>query len=120
MDLVDKYLWLEDMPLPIQNEILRTCEDVMNNTWCDSNHVLRWASNDRVPPQEIVRLAKYLGANFDVKETYDTRESELNEMIQDYKANYIGPSPEVRAEARAVHGPGVELVDVISGYRWTT
>lgn len=30
------------------------------------------------------------------------------------------PSAEERFEALAAHGPGVELVDVISGRRWTT
>ena len=32
----------------------------------------------------------------------------------------VAADAEHRAEARAAHGPGVELVDVISGHRWVT
>lgn len=42
-------------------------------------------------------------------------------FLQDYRtARAAGPSDEERAEARAAHGPGVTLVDVVTGQRWTT
>jgi hypothetical protein len=44
----------------------------------------------------------------------------ITEVFAAYRAAYRGPSAEQRAEARAAHGAGVVLVDVISGHRWTT
>lgn len=41
-------------------------------------------------------------------------------LFADYRAAQGPVTAEQRAEARAAHGPGVEIVDVISGRRFTT
>ena len=45
---------------------------------------------------------------------------EISAFLAAYRAADRGQSAEVRAGARAAHGPGVELVDVVTGRRWTT
>jgi len=65
--------------------------------------------------------------NFDFARQVVVREREVAEFLAVYRARQqaaaaagVWPSNEHRAEARAVHGPGVELVDVASGCRFTT
>lgn len=54
-----------------------------------------------------------------VEATRAATEEYTNEVIARYLlANQDGPSDEERAEARAVHGAGVEMVNVITGERW--
>ena len=48
------------------------------------------------------------------------RERDLDAFLAAYRRNPPPVTDEMRFEARAAHGPGVELVDVISGRRFTT
>lgn len=89
--------------------------------------VIRWNSNNRVVPAEIVELAIHLSF-----ESYErvpvrrdacnaARDAETADFLAAYrKARASGPSTEERMEARAAFGPGQDLVDVVTGYRWRT
>ena len=83
----------------------------------DGGRVWRWASNDAVCPLDA---CEEYGIPCDVVEQEATRIRELDQFLAVYRANHRGPSAEQRAEARAAHGPGVRLVDVITGHAWTT
>jgi hypothetical protein len=91
------------------------------HSYIEWNGVLRWKSNDRVPPADIVELAAHLlGQAVNVANSTRARDKETTEFLAEYRRNYKGPTAEERAEARAAHGPGVELVNVITGHRWRT
>jgi|TARA_R110000824_G_scaffold321345_1_gene508195 hypothetical protein len=95
-------------------------------TYTDNLGVIRWLSNERVPPEEIVRvwveegfLDKADEPRFDAARDEDTKA-----FFAEYRANQLNRSPEQiaeqRFEARAAHGPGVELVNAFTGERYVT
>lgn len=81
--------------------------------------VIRWNSNDRVPPADCVALAEHVLA-VDLSASAAAREADLQDFLAAYRAAYTGPSAEERAEARAAMGPGVEMVNAITGHTWRT
>jgi len=82
--------------------------------------VLRWKSNQAPVPLDIFRDAYCTApaAQADACDEYSSR------AIREFLAAREHMSDDERAEelmmARAAHGPGVELVNVISGQRFTT
>lgn len=82
--------------------------------------VIRWDSNNQVPPLDIVEFAAYIGLPIDFDKSSLARDRDLDTFLADYRANYKGPTDEERFEARAAHGPGAKLVNVITGDSWTT
>lgn len=55
-----------------------------------------------------------------ISATDRAREEYVARVVLDYAAAYKGPSDEERFEARAAFGPGVELVNVLTGHKWRT
>jgi hypothetical protein len=89
-----------------------------SNSYRDANGVYRWKSNDRVPFDDMLQS---VGVDAECRAKCKAARSADNDaFFAEYRANYKGPSAEERAEARAAHGPGVTLVNVITGHKWTT
>lgn len=90
------------------------------------NGVIRWANNDRVPPKDITDFFAWLyetegvGEWFDKAATDKARDEDTRAFLAEYRANYQGPSAEEKLEARAAMGAGVEMVNVVTGDKWTT
>jgi len=82
--------------------------------------IVRWNSNNRVPPTDILDLWAHLGFEFAYWGSVNTQKKETQEFINAYCAHYQGPSDEERFEARAAHGPGVKLVNALTGTGFTT
>lgn len=84
----------------------------------DGGKVWRWRSNNQVVPLGAVKSYD-IPADLDAqKKAYDL---ELHNFLSEYRELHKnGPSDEERAEARAAHGPGVKLVNVITGREWVT
>ncbi len=82
--------------------------------------VVRWNSNGRVPPIEILDLWSDLGLEFAYLTSANARDSEEMAFLADYRARYTGPSDEEKRAARAAFGPGLNIVNVITGTEWTT
>lgn len=84
--------------------------------------VIRWNSNNRVPPRDIIAGMLEAGLITQLQATVSNTRRDLDtaQFLSDYRRNYKGPSNEERFEARAAHGPGVTLVNVITGHKWTT
>ena len=80
----------------------------------------RWNSNNHVIPSDCAELAAYIGLPVDLVASDKARDADTKAFLAAYRANYTGPSDEERFEARAAHGAGVELVDMITGHKWTT
>ena len=96
-----------------------------HNTFIQDGAV-RWSSNGRCLPADCVRDLVDAGliTAATAERTTDAREIELLEFIQDYRRAQANRSAEQiaeeRAMARGAMGPGVRMVNVITGERFTT
>ena len=88
--------------------------------------VVRWNSNNSVPPQDVLEQWASLGLPFDLKKSVAARDADLTKFTAAYrKAQRAAPrDPEFEAEMaferRAAFGPGVTVVDVNSGRKYRT
>ena len=82
--------------------------------------VVRWVSNGRVPPQEILDLWSFLDKPFNPVKSAEIRGSETRAFLNDYRALNTGrkPSAEDLAEMRANFGPDARVVNVVTGDRY--
>lgn len=79
--------------------------------------VVRWKSNNAVPPNEILELWAYVGKDFNLELSISVSEKETSEFLKGYRErmkNY-SPSPEEIAEMRTEFGSGTVVIDVITG-----
>ena len=90
--------------------------------YIDQSGIVRWESNSRVPFDDM--LSEFVNDGLISEETKTVsskvRAMEVTQFLAEYRRNYTGPTEEERFEARAAHGPGVTLVNLITGTRWTT
>lgn len=108
----------EDAASPYHREAVEVAEDfATDRVWMDHGDVPRWSSNDQIPPQEILELWAHMGYPFAVELTQEVQEREQAAFLAEYRATWAAVTDEERLEARAAHGPGVELVDVVTGRR---
>lgn len=83
--------------------------------------VMRWTSNGRVPPADIVTLAASIFEAVDVEACDKARDEETQAFLAEYRRNNDRPATaEERFEMRAAFGPGVEVVNMITGRRTQT
>lgn len=84
--------------------------------------IVRWNSNHSVPPRDILALWAHCEKPFDLTRSAAIGRAETDQFLADYRAMqaHTRPSPEEVSQARAAHGPGVTLTDVISGRAYTT
>ena len=85
-------------------------------------HIVRWTSNGRVPFDDVLKALHKAGKIewLDVVMSRDARDMETAAFLADYRASYRGPSDEEKAEARAAHGAGVMMTNVVTGHKWRT
>lgn len=81
----------------------------------DQNGVMRWASNGRVPFNDMCELAYHVGLPVDLKACDIARKLDNEALVAEIRKNDQPMTREELAEARAAHGPGVKLVNVITG-----
>lgn len=112
---------IADITNPYFNEASRLAENLRKEATINDG-VIRWNSNDRVPPADCVALAVYLEMPVDVAKCDTVRDAEMTAFLEAYrKVRANRPiSEEERAEARAAHGPGVTIVNAITGQKFTT
>lgn len=103
-----------------QQQIERLDRDFHEKAQVDAEGVVRWKSNHQVPPTDILGVWQHLGKPFNLERSLDVQEAQNRAFSEAYRRNYKGPSEEARCEARAAFGPGVKLVNVITGHEWTT
>jgi len=82
--------------------------------------VMRWNSNNQVPPGDVVALAAFLGHPVAITMCDTVRAAELSAFLAEVRARDRGPTAEQIAEARAAHGPGVTIRNVITGREFRT
>lgn len=76
--------------------------------------VLRWTSNDRVPPEDVVALAASLGLAIDVAKCDAARSADLRAFLKGYNPTVTA---EDRFEMRAAFGAGATVVNVLTGQK---
>lgn len=81
------------------------------------NGVVRWKSNDQVPPADILELWHHLNRPFDYDLSKTVSQLETTQALEAYKRQMASHvySDEEKAEMRAAFGPGATVVDVITG-----
>lgn len=82
------------------------------------NGIVRWKSNGRIPPDDLLELWHYGGCSFDYQKSCQRRSAEEAEAIKEYtlqRKDYV-PSDEELMEMRAAFGEDV-VVDVITGQK---
>lgn len=77
--------------------------------------VLRWRSNGAVPPADIVALAVHLEEAVDVAKCDQARREEFEAFRRKAIEQDRPMTGEELSEARAAHGPGARLVNVLTG-----
>lgn len=85
---------------------------MFDETYKDDNHVVRWRSNDRVPPIELLDFWREKGKRFNYSATVRASKTEDRKFMMAYRND---PSRENIVEMRSVFGAGTTVVDVISG-----
>jgi hypothetical protein len=104
-------------------------EYVEMNAFADEDDILRWASNGRVVPYDVLRTAGYDEEFRD--QCQEVEERENSEMIQAYiqqqrefdadtSSEAMAIKREQAWERRAAFGEGAEVVDVFSGRKYRT
>lgn len=81
------------------------------------NGVVRWKSNDQVPPDDILELWEHCGKPFDCELSKVYSRDETAQALEAYRqrmANHTYTDEE-KAEMRTAFGPGATVVDVITG-----
>ena len=96
------------------------------NAYVDSNGVVRWKSNDRVPFEDMV--TDFAEAGFVGKSAITlselARQADTSAFLAEYATAQANRTPEQIAEEQfemqAAFGPGVEVVNVFTGQKTTT
>ena len=103
-----------------RNEAERLKDKIFNKTNIE-NGILRWNSNDQVPPTDVLAFADFLGVAFDLDLSIETKETEQMNFLDDYiNARATRSKEQIReeqAEMRAAFGTGETVVNVITGER---
>jgi hypothetical protein len=93
----------------------------VDETNSDTGPVVRWNSNDRIPFGDM--LAEFARAGWISVQTVENslaqRKIEDRLSLEAYAKNYKGPSHEDIFEMRAAFGPGAQVVNVLTGHRYT-
>jgi hypothetical protein len=87
-----------------------------------SGGVVRWNSNNRVPPSDCLQLWAFCNCKFDYLKSLEVGKRELGEFLSEVRKQDAGReiSEEEIATARAAYGPGVDLMNVITGRKFRT
>lgn len=93
-------------------------------TYIDKHGVLRWKTSNNVPPEELLLLWKYERKRFDLDITLNGSNNDLKRVINESRKYEANMSDEARRERelemRAAFGPGVDVVNVLTGKKYRT
>jgi hypothetical protein len=105
-------------------ELARNVEYAQKSAYTITDGIVRWDSNNQVPPADMVEAIATFESSVDVEASKAAREVDNAAFIAQYIKNQSNRSEEQireeRFEARAAMGPGVEMVNIITGEKYTT
>ncbi|MNJ89988.1 hypothetical protein D3C87_75780 [compost metagenome] len=81
--------------------------------------VVRWNSNNQVPPKDILELWDYIGKDFDIDKSLHVCHVETTEFLSRYRESQKNReySDEEMGEMRAAFGSDTTVVNVVTGRR---
>lgn len=89
-------------------------EQMIAKSYLDQGGVVRWRSNDQVPPTDCLIKMGIHGAELARME--EVRDRELDAFLAEYRAQQPAePTAEERFEMRAAFGIGARIVNIITG-----
>lgn len=83
-----------------------------------SDGTVTWDINNALVPGDVVEVWEKMGYPVNHENHMEARAEDLRKLREQMRGQK--PSREERAEARAAYGPGVEIVNVITGESWIT
>lgn len=90
--------------------------------WHFDGNVVRWNSNNRVPFDDVLTTLGLTSRQ--LKASQAAREADNDAFFAEYHKAQANRSQEQiaeeRAEARAAHGPGVRITNILTGESFTT
>lgn len=105
-------------------ELARNIEYAQKSDYTITNGIVRWDSNNQVPPADMVEAIATFEDSVDVEASKAARQIDNAAFIEQYIKAQANRSEdqirEERMEARAAFGPGETVVNVFSGERYTT
>lgn len=111
-------------PLWKQREDAQLLAKFVTDATVGRDGVVRWNSNDRVPPQNVLDLWAGHGKIFDMAASQAVRDAETTAFLEEYRRQQANLTPEQEAEIqaglRATHGPGKTIVNAVTGRKFTT
>ena len=81
--------------------------------------VVRWNSNNQVPPTDILQYFLQAGKSFDLEKSLRVRDMETQEFLKNYREsmkNYT-PSAEELFEMRSAFGKDTVVVNIVTGQK---
>jgi len=113
----DKTLLPDHSPWVADDE--KAIEEFNENAMVDEDGIVRWKSNDRVPPSDCLGQWEGLKLSFNYVGSVLTGKEETRAAIAAYRANPPELDAETRSEMRAEFGEGATVIDIITGRRTT-
>lgn len=79
--------------------------------------IVRWKSNNSVPPTELLELWQYLNKDFSFEKSLKQQDIENSNFLKQYREQQANRSysEEELFEMRSAFGTGTKVVDVITG-----
>jgi len=77
--------------------------------------VVRWNSNNSIPPSDLLELWHHAGCEFNYDKTIAIRDEEISASLEEYRKTKRPPSEEELLEMRAAFGRWTKVVDIITG-----
>lgn len=100
-------------------EAQSAADSLRSRATIDAEGVIRWDSNQQVPPEDCLDLAQHIGLPINRAACDATAKADRQAFFAAYRQARRNRTPEQIAEeafeARAAHGPGVKLVNIITG-----
>ena len=116
-----------NVDLPATNREQATTAEIY---WDTEDDLITWRCNNRTPFEDMLtRIFETWGWSDEhtaraLRANKEARSAEAAKLIEQYRQAEANRTPEQiaeqRYEARAAMGPGVEMVNVITGERYTT
>lgn len=101
-------------------EAVRLSYRLRDDTTIDGDGIMRWKSNNSVPPADCLALAVYIGLLIDEVNSGVVRDAEQRAFLAAYRANPPKLTEEDKFEMRAAFGKGATVVNVITGKKYRT
>lgn len=103
----------------MQEESERTSRKFEEDATVSAEGVVRWKSNDNVPPREVLEFWHHLKKPFDFELSLKTEQEDTDRFLEECRASMANReySLEEMHEMRNAFGEGETIVNVITGKR---